>query len=231
MLSAGVMNGMSDCHCHILPGVDDGLKTVADSLDVLAYYEQLGVERVTFTPHLMEDYPQNTSASLREEFLRFKELYKGNIRLELGAEHMIDGSFERHLVDDMPLTLFGNHLLIETSCMYAPANLEDVIHRIRSAGYHVLLAHPERYRYMHSADYKRLHEAGVRFQLNLLSLSGLYGTQVRDKARQLLTQRYYDCAGSDLHRLPPFQKGIAESCLSKNIVREVERLKTRWQDF
>ena len=63
----GVFDGFTDWHCHILPGVDDGFKTMEDSLAVLARYEEAGVKNVFLTPHIMVDIPNETDA-LRKSF-------------------------------------------------------------------------------------------------------------------------------------------------------------------
>ena len=62
-----VFSGYTDWHSHLLPGVDDGVKTIDTSLSILARYEELGVRRVWLTPHIMEDIP-NTTESLRQRF-------------------------------------------------------------------------------------------------------------------------------------------------------------------
>ena len=70
LVNTGIFKGATDWHSHILPGVDDGIQTLEDSLDVLAYYEKIGIKEVWLTPHIMEDMP-NTIEELRE---RYEEL-------------------------------------------------------------------------------------------------------------------------------------------------------------
>ena len=65
---SGLFQGRTDWHCHILPGVDDGFKTMQDSLAALALYERAGILEVWLTPHVMEDIP-NTTAFLKERFI------------------------------------------------------------------------------------------------------------------------------------------------------------------
>lgn len=67
LAEAGALTGMTDWHSHILPGVDDGLGSVADSLEALREYGALGIREVWLTPHVMEDMP-NTTEGLRERF-------------------------------------------------------------------------------------------------------------------------------------------------------------------
>ncbi|MFR9651997.1 MAG: CpsB/CapC family capsule biosynthesis tyrosine phosphatase, partial [Rikenellaceae bacterium] len=143
VVESGVMSGFFDFHSHILPGVDDGSRGDDESLEVLEWYEQLGVSRVTFTPHIMERYPLNNAERLRQVFERFRGLYSGPIELRLGAEYMLDSSFERYLEGGDMLTLWDDYLLMETSFASAPVRLYERLQRVMSSGYFVVLAHPE----------------------------------------------------------------------------------------
>ncbi len=197
---SGVFSGFTDWHSHLLPGVDDGVQTIEESLETLRLYEASGVREVWLTPHVMEDCP-NSTASLRERFAELRSAYKGSIRLHLASENMLDTLFEERLEsgDLLPLGAIGDHLLVETSCFNPPMGLDGILQRIKSKGYHPVLAHPERYAYMEASDYRRLKDLGVRLQLNLPSLAGLYGAGVRKKAETLLVARMYDLAGTDTH--------------------------------
>lgn len=214
----GFFQGFTDWHSHILPGVDDGVPTLQESLSILSRYEQLGIREVWLTPHIMEDVP-NTPEQLRERFSQLQAAYSGSVQLHLAAENMLDALFEERLArhDLLPIGTEGNCLLVETSYYNPPARLPQILQRILQQGYYVLLAHPERYLYMTDKDYRQYRQMGVRFQLNLLSLAGHYGHQVRQRAEKLLRNQYYDCAGSDLHR---------EQVLSAlSAVRYTEKLK------
>ena len=201
LTTSGLLGGFTDFHCHLLPGVDDGVQTMEESLEILAEYEKYGIREVWLTPHIMEDIP-NTTADLRDRFLMLKEAYHGSIQLHLAAEYMLDNLFaERLAADDLlPLTEGKRYLLVETSYFNAPINLHVLLDDIRKHGYYPLLAHPERYEYMSMADYHDLKSAGIAFQLNLPSLTGAYGRHVQKKAEKLLKQGYYDLYGSDTHR-------------------------------
>ena len=75
---SGLFRGYTDWHSHLLPGVDDGIKTFDDALHILRRYEELGVSHVWLTPHVMEDYP-NRPADLRDRFAELIGKYSGNI--------------------------------------------------------------------------------------------------------------------------------------------------------
>ena len=196
------LRGFTDYHSHILFGVDDGVKTVEVSLQVLRQYEEIGIVEVWCTPHIMEDIP-NTTDGLRTRFAELQAAYQGPIRLHLAAEYMMDQLFEERLQsnDLLPLGDEGNHLLVETSYFNPPMGMIDILKRIKAKGYFPVLAHPERYVYMDKRDYRSLKEQEILFQLNLSSLVGAYGHEAEKKSRWLLRKGFYNLSGSDLHSL------------------------------
>ena len=197
---SSLLNDFTDHHSHILPGVDDGVKKMEVSLKVLERYEQLGIAEVWCTPHIMEDIP-NTTEALRARFAELCEAYQGPIKLHLAAEYMMDALFEERLSqgDLLPLGEVGNQLLVETSYFTPPMDMDSILKQIKQKGYYPMLAHPERYVYMDRERYKELKNKDIRFQLNLSSLAGAYGSEAKDKAHWLLKHNYYNLAGSDLH--------------------------------
>lgn len=204
--------GFTDWHCHILPGVDDGVQTTDEALEILRLYEELGVAEVWLTPHIMEDIP-NTPSQLRERFDALRAAYGGSVRLHLGAENMIDNLFEERLEADelLPVGDEGDLLLVETSYFNPPMRLDRILQRIREKGYTPVLAHPERYLYMEMKEYRALRTAGVKFQQNLFSSGGFYGRHARSKARSLQRRGMYDFAGTDLHSLRMLEQYISQN--------------------
>lgn len=222
LAESGVLRGMIDYHSHLLPGVDDGVQTAEESLEILRLYEQLGIREVWFTPHVMEDIP-NTTVGLRSRFEQFQKHYTGNIRLHLAAEYMLDNLFKERLAhrDLLPLGTEGNHLLVETSYFNPPMDLYGMLEKIKSAGFIPVLAHPERYTYMGEKDYQRLKQAGVLFQSNLPSLVGGYGNPVKKKVEELHSKAMINLYGTDTHTLSSFNRIISfRTLLIKNIVNE-----------
>lgn len=144
---SGLLKGMTDYHCHILPGVDDGVKTMDESLVILHQMESQGIRKVWLTPHVMEDIP-NTTLALQEKFEELQTAYRGAMELNLAAEYMMDNLFEERLEagDLLPLREgYRQYLLVETSCFNPPMNLVSTLKHIQAKGYRPLLAHPERY--------------------------------------------------------------------------------------
>lgn len=218
--SGGVFDGFTDCHSHILPGVDDGIPDMASSLQVLERYEQLGVIEVWLTPHVMEDIP-NTTSDLRQRFEELLSAYKGSIKLHLAAEYMLDNGFEERLSCDDFLCIQSSisnsrpSILIETSYFTPSMNLYETIERIMEKGYQPLMAHPERYIYMDCSDYERIKDMGVKFQCNITSLAGVYGKEARCKFLTFLSKGWIQTIGTDIHRLSSFNHAISTKCITE----------------
>lgn len=220
---SGILKGSTDRHSHILYGVDDGIKTLEDSLAVLAYEESFGVKEVWCTPHIMEDVP-NSTERLKAKFEELNNLYNGPIKLHLAAEYMLDTVFEKRLKDRDLLTMEDDTLLVEVSVMAEPYDLVGMLREIMSAGYHPLLAHPERYRYLTEKDYDRLHELGVKFQLNLASVTGYYGPAACNKASYILDKGWYSVIGSDCHRLRSIKDQYTRKELKKKTIQQLSSI-------
>ena len=220
---SGLLQGFKDHHSHILFGVDDGVKTLEESLEILSYAESNGVSDMWCTPHIMEEIKTPT-LFLQERFAQLKESYKGNIRLHLAAEYMLDTEFEKRLESRDLLTLEGDVVLVETSITIPPYNFFEVLHDIMSKGYRPMLAHPERSRYLTMTDYERLDSVGVYFQLNLPSIVGYYGDTAQKKATQMLKNGWYKVAGSDCHRLRNYQSQMTREVLTPDIAERLQVL-------
>ena len=225
LAGSGIFQGFTDWHCHLLPGVDDGVQTMEESLQILSLYEELGVKEVWLTPHIMEDMP-NTTAALKVRFEELKAVYQGNITLHLASENMLDSLFEERLEknDLLPLGKDRKHLLVETSYFNPPMGLSNILLRIKSKGYTPVLAHPERYNYMDEDDYRQLKEMNVKFQLNLFSLVGAHGIEVRKKAEWLLKNGFYDLTGSDTHGLAVLEANIYKKKFCKPTMNKCAKL-------
>ena len=241
ILESGLLHGMTDCHCHILSGVDDGIQTMEESLRALQKMSELGVREIWLTPHIMEDIP-NRPTDLRQRFEEVKSnlspltSHLSPLNIHLAAEHMLDTLFIQRLADGDLLpyqveaeansslfTLHSSLLLVETSYFHPPMGLYDILENIRKKGYSPLLAHPERYMYMEDSDYRRLQDMDVKLQLNILSLTGAYGESAARKAYHLLHQGAYSCLGTDLHNLNSFLEYIEVKCLTQ---KDIEIIKT-----
>lgn len=217
-----LFQGMIDCHSHLLPGVDDGVQTLEESLQILHKMEQLGVRCVWLTPHVMEDIP-NETLFLQQHFQTLKESYQGTVEIRLAAEYMLDNLFEERLENNdlLPLEEGKRYLLVETSYFNPPMGLLSTLQRIQKRGYYPLLAHPERYEYMQTKYYQTLKEEHISFQLNLPSLAGMYGKHVQKKAETLLKAGYYAHIGCDTHSVISYQR-LLKGRIYKDIAAKVK---------
>ena len=218
-----LLKGGADRHSHILPGVDDGIRTMEDALETLSYLESQGLAELWLTPHIMEDVPNRTE-DLRARFAELQAAYKGPVRLFLSAENMMDNLFAERLAKRDLLLHGEDSVLVETSTVAPPIDLWDMFGQMMSAGYRPLLAHPERYRYMSRKDYEKAHLLGVRFQLNLPSVVGAYGEEVRRRAVWLLGRGWYSMIGSDCHRLHALMRVCEAPVLDRRTLEQLKPL-------
>lgn len=228
---SGMFRGFTDWHSHILPGVDDGVKDMKTSLEILSTYQDLGIKKIWLTPHVMEDCP-NTPDRLRARFEELRSAWDGDLEIALAAENMLDSLFEQRLADNdlLPIGDSGTHLLVETSYFTPPMGMDDMLDGVMRKGYFPVLAHPERYQYMGPRDYSDLKARGVLFQLNYISLVGGYGEVAKQKAERLLEQGMYDLAGSDVHRLAFIMQSIEKSPGKKRHLNRLVELASKTID-
>lgn len=207
--------GARDCHCHIVPGVDDGSRTTEESLAILRLLGGDGVRRVIATPHIYPGRFDNEPEDLRR---RFEDLDRARdeagvgVEIELGAEHWLDESLLDR-IRERRVIAFGpeRYVLFETSTgPHVPRPLLDVVHALTDAGYTPLVAHVERYQYLRDDDQgeelcEDLRSAGARFQVNR-TVGKVNRPGVGPRGRflaKLLDRGWIDEVGSDLHRPTP----------------------------
>ncbi len=218
LLKTPLFEGFRDYHNHTLPAVDDGVKSLDEALAALEYFEQLKVAEVILTPHVMAGI-NDSSDDVLNTFQTLSQAYKGDIKLSLASEYMLDTNFPARFAEGARM-LEGNSILVETSYFSAPNNVDELLFDISSSGCKPVIAHPERYLYMENKDYHKLREKDYALQLNLLSFSDMYGPQVTKNTIYILEQGLYSVIGTDLHRLSTFKSRISKIKLStKNIDR------------
>lgn len=223
ILHTGLLEKMGDIHCHLLPGVDDGVKTEDEAIDSFIALREMGVRSFILTPHVMEEISNNTRTVLEGHFNCFLSKVPEGVEVRLAAEYMLDANFLTHMKDGL-LSMGDNFVLVETSYLSPPPEMQDMIYEILLNGYQPILAHPERYVYMTDKDYVRWKQAGCKFQLNLLSLSGYYGRSALLSARKLIKKGFYDFVGSDFHNLKKYKEGLKHLYLSSSERKEIEKL-------
>ncbi len=193
-----------DIHSHVLPGIDDGAKTIEDTRFLLNEMLDFGFKKVIATPHTMKNVWDNSKAIILQTKAKVeKELSQESNRLQLtcASEYFLDANFVNQFETESLLTLKENYVLVEMSYLNAPIQLYDILFELQLKGYKPILAHPERYIFFHSnfSEYEKLKKAGCLFQMNLLSSVGYYGKEVSLIAEKLLAKEMIDFVGSDIH--------------------------------
>lgn len=197
-------SGFVDIHSHIIYGIDDGAKTVDDTRELIGSMKSLGFSKAITTPHTTPLVWDNSKEDILKKHTEVvNELPEETTSIQLGvaSEYLMDESFLRRLNEESLLTIKDKYVLVEMSYINPPIQLFDILFELRTQGYEVVLAHPERYNFYHSdmAMYKKLKRAGCHFQLNLLSVTGYYGDHVLKAADLLLKEDMFDFVGSDIH--------------------------------
>ena len=198
-------DGFVDIHSHLLPGIDDGAKNIETSIALISKMHSYGIKNIITTPHVLGDLYQNSSDTIKDKLREVQEeLLRRNITdvtINAAAEYMMDEQFSELLEKNDILTLKDNYVLVEMSYFSAPINLYEILFEIQVKGYKPVLAHPERYSFLHNDfnHYYKLKKAGCLFQLNLLSLTEQYGKGVQKISEKILKENLYDFVGTDTH--------------------------------
>ncbi len=196
-----------DMHSHLIPGIDDGSRSMDESIALLAKFENLGYEKVITTPHIMSDYYKNTPEIILGGLQEVQDTAKQlglKIQIEAAAEYYFDETLlERLKRKEKLLTFDDNRVLFEFSMMTKPDQIEELLFQLLTQNYKPVLAHFERYSFFFgSVDQAvKWREKGIDIQMNLNSLTGHYGPQVKQQAERLVDAGAIDFVASDCHRM------------------------------
>ena len=199
---------MTDVHSHILFGIDDGSRTISESIELLKKLKSVGFNNVILTPHFILDsiYNSNYEANIKIYNELKERLLNENIDINiyLGNEIFIDKNVPTLLEKNIITSLNGTkYVLVEFPMHNKLLNIEDMLYEIRSRGYEVVIAHPERYDAF-KEDYSivdTLREDGFLFQSNYSSILGYYGKDSIKLLKYMLKRHYIDFLGTDIHRI------------------------------
>lgn len=197
--------GRIDVHAHLLPGVDDGCKTVADSIACARELIAAGYTHAFCTPHVWPSYGNITKANvpvwtralqekLNEAAVPLKLMPGGEMNLHEGVQNLT----EEYLIT---YGLAERHVLIDMWAPSLPAFFEPTIRFLQSRSYTVILAHPERMRAVQ--DHPELADVfadmGILLQGNLQCFGDPPDAHTRRVAEQYLVDGRYFTLGSDTH--------------------------------
>ena len=199
---------MTDVHSHILFGIDDGSRTISESIELLKKLKSVGFNNVILTPHFILDstYNSNYESNIKIYNELKERLIDENIDINiyLGNEIFIDKNVPTLLEKNIITSLNGTkYVLVEFPMHNKLLNIEDILYEIRSKGYEVVIAHPERYDAF-KEDYSivdTLREDGFLFQSNYSSILGYYGKDSIKLLKYMLKRHYIDFLGTDIHRI------------------------------
>lgn len=211
--------GYVDIHSHILPGVDDGPRTLEESIELAREAAANGITDIVATPHLNADfisYDPVERHGARERLSQALAERSIGVTIHLGAEIRVAPNLLAILRGpDSPALAGGKYLLLEFSFADIPAFAEQVFFELQTAGYKPILAHPER-----NAQIQRdpravlapMLEAGILMQINSTSLTGGLGSASRHTAIQMLERGWAHIMASDSHypgeRGPNFREAV-----------------------
>ena len=198
---------MIDVHNHLLFGIDDGSRSLEDSVLIIRKLSEIGITDIILTPHFITD---SSYVSSRENNLILMEKLKNaldenniNVNLYLGNEIYIDREIEKLIYEKKISKLNNtNYLLIELPMSGEWEGYQDVFMDLINDGYNVVLAHPERYNSF-QADFDKIYELeeiGVLFQCNIGSVIGNYGRTAKKIIKRMLKEDLIYMFGTDIHR-------------------------------
>lgn len=199
---------MTDIHCHLLFNVDDGSKSIEESIKIISDMKSFGYKDIIITPHYISNSNYSSSKTNNQKILEEikSELKKENIlvNLYLGNEIYIDYDILDLLKENFVSSLNNSHyLLIELPMSGVFEGYIDVFKELMSYGYKIILAHPERY-YAFQNDFNKAYELsniGILFQSNLDSITGGYGKGAKKMMKRLLKEDMISFLATDIHHI------------------------------
>jgi protein-tyrosine phosphatase len=194
-----------DLHCHVLPGVDDGPETLADSLELCRAALAAGTQTIVATPHVSWEYPGVTSQVVAQGAARVNDALRAegiDLEVRTGAEIAMTRAGD--LADEELIALRlggGPYLLIECPLSPAAAGFDAVVHALADRGHRIVLAHPERCPAFHRepAQLEALVEAGMLTSVTAGAFVGRFGRTVERFARGMLEHGLVHDIASDGH--------------------------------
>lgn len=213
---------MKDMHSHLLYGIDDGSKSLDESIKLLKEMKKNGVDELILTPHYIEE--SKYSCNNDDKVKIYKELQERvdkegiDITLYLGNEVYITNNFLKLIKDNEIWTLNGSkYLLFELPLRSRYQHTLEVCNSLISNGYVPILAHPERYPILqkHPNMVEEYLRSGILLQGNLTSLFGKYGKTAEKTLKLFLKNNWISFMGSDTHHDVKFN----EKKLRKKLLR------------
>ena len=212
---------MIDIHCHLLPGIDDGARTLAEALEMARAAVKNGIQHAVMTPHLHPGRYENNRASIATALAEFQvALDKENIPLKCGAAAEVRLSPEiLQMMEQDELVFLGEMdgykiLLLEFPHSHIPLGADNLARKLLDNKIRPIIAHPERNRDVIN-DLGKIQlflEMGCLLQLTASAVAGRFGARPHQCARQLLELGAVTVLASDAHNLkgrtPELREGM-----------------------
>ncbi|MGL5346375.1 MAG: tyrosine-protein phosphatase [Peptostreptococcaceae bacterium] len=196
---------MIDIHCHILCGIDDGSKSLAESIEMARIAQNEGIKTIVNTSHYNPRFEFKKGNEILEELDRFNNVLKdNNIDLEVVVGNEVYCTTDIvQIIEEKEFFTINNsrYLLLEFPHMGIPKNISDIIYEIKLRGYTVILAHIERYIDIQknpNVIYDYINE-GALIQVNASSIIGKNGKAAKDVCDMLLDNNMVHVVGTDAH--------------------------------
>ena len=216
---------MIDIHSHILPGIDDGVKTEDEAVEFARMAEADGIQTIVATPHCKEGFYFNDRDKVHAEVdkLRTRLAAEGvGIRLEPGAEVHICPDLVKRVADGRAPTLLdnGRTLLLELSLSQYPVELENLVFELKLAGLEVVFAHPERIRYFQDdiSRYEAVVHQGAIGQITTGSVLGVFGSEIAEISEEMMVKGLVHVLATDAHNVrgrPPLLSDALEAAIEQ----------------
>lgn len=205
---------MIDMHSHILPNIDDGSKSMKETLNMIYEGVKYGFDRIVLTPHYIEGYYQKDETTRIELIERIqKEIKEESVKLYIGNEIYLSENILKLLKERKISTINNsNYVLFELPRCIKPMNLNNMIYEMLEHKIKPILAHPERYEFIYEEPeiIYDLIEKGVLMQANYGSIIGSYGRKAEIIVKKLLENNMIHMLGTDIHRENTIYKKIPQ---------------------
>lgn len=201
------MQGFTDIHTHILPGVDDGAESSGISIEMLKIAWKDGIRQIIFTPHNKPMRHNVSPQSIRKitEGLRQKAVELGmDFQFLQGNEFYYRSDLSEVLDNQKGCTMAGSsYVLIEFGPMDDFEYIRGGVYQMLSGGYRPIVAHVERYQCVLNKPgrVEELKEMGAYIQINAGSVMGQYGPNAKHVTKKLLKQKLIHFVASDAHNM------------------------------
>ncbi len=200
------MDNYVDIHSHILYNIDDGSKTLEESIEIIKQHIEMGFKDIVLTPHYIENSKYKTNNIEKNNILKTlkQELKKQNIKINLylGNEVFVNNNLEE-LINQKEIATLNNskYLLIEFPMGELPKNINNIIYELKIKGITTIIAHPERYTFVQEKPDLVLEwiEEGALLQSNYGSIVGVYGSNAKKTIKKLLKKDIISVLATDIH--------------------------------